>query len=72
MPNVTAEQVEQAEKGLARAKSAKGTAKSGARVEEYQRAAKDLTEVRRAFREQEEQAGRRTGFVSGDAAVSQE
>lgn len=72
MAQIEASEVAAAEEALLKAKSAKGDAKSGKRVDEYRKAADDLTAVRRAFREQEEQAGRRTGFVSGDAAEGEQ
>lgn len=65
---ITAEQVEAAESALIEAKAARGTAKSGAKFDAYRARAVELTALRVAFREQEEQAGRRTGFVSGAAA----
>jgi hypothetical protein len=68
---VTAQQVAAAEATLVAAKKAKGSAKSGVKVDEYRAAADQLTSVRTAFRQQEEQAGRRVGFVSGDAAEGQ-
>lgn len=68
MAEISESQVQAAEAAMIKAKGAVGTAKSGARVEAYRKAADDLTRVRSAFRQQEEQAGRRTGFVSGDAA----
>lgn len=68
MANITEAQVEQAEEDLRAAKRAVGTARSGAKVDAYREAADALTAVRTAFREQEEQAGTRAGFVSGDAA----
>jgi hypothetical protein len=64
---VTAEQVAAAEEALNAAKTAKGDATSGPEVEAYMAAAQDLTDVRVAFRRQEENAGRRVGFVAGDA-----
>lgn len=70
MARVTAQQVEQAQQAMLAAKSAKGTAKSGQKVDAYREAAERLTELRVAFRQQEEQAGRRVGYVSGDAAGS--
>lgn len=68
---VTASEVELAEDALRKAKAAKGEAKSGKKVDDYRTAADELTAVRSQFRQQEEQAGRRTGFVSGDAAGGQ-
>jgi hypothetical protein len=68
MSQVTEQDVEAAEAALVSAKKAVGTAKSGAKVEAYRAAADELTRVRVAFREQGEQAGTRSGFVSGDAA----
>jgi hypothetical protein len=64
---VTAEDVTAAEEALVKAKAAKGDHKSGAKVDAYQEAAQNLTDVRVAFRQQEENAGRRVGFVAGDA-----
>lgn len=66
--DVTEADVEAAEVELLAAKKAVGSAKSGAKVDAYRAAADELTRIRTAFREQEEQAGNRAGFVSGDAA----
>ena len=65
---ITEADVAAAEEALVAAKKAVGTAKSGAKVDAYREAANHLTAVRTAFRAQEEQAGNRAGFVSGDAA----
>lgn len=65
---VTEADVETAEAAMLVAKKAVGTARSGAKVEAYREAADELTRVRVAFRAQEEQAGNRAGFISGDAA----
>lgn len=62
------ESVEAAEGALVAAKRARGTAKSGAKYDAYREASENLARIRREFREQEEQAGNRAGFVSGDAA----
>lgn len=64
----TEQDVTDAEEALVAAKSAVGNAKQGAKVEAYREAADNLTRVRVAFRQQEEQAGTRAGFISGDAA----
>lgn len=69
MADVKAEDVQAAEAALLRAKKESHAApNSAAKRDTYQDAARRLTEVRTTFRQQEEQAGRRTGFVSGDAA----
>ena len=59
MAQITAADVEALEAELVTAKSKKGTAKSGAKVDAYMATAKKVADTRRAFREQEEQAGRR-------------
>ena len=68
MAQVTEQDVAAAEEALVAAKKSVGNAKSGAKVDAYREAADELTRVRVAYREQEEQAGTRAGFVSGDAA----
>lgn len=69
MAEVKAEDVETAEAAVLKAKKeSHGAPNSAAKRQNYQDAADRLTKVRVAFRQQEEQAGRRTGFVSGDAA----
>lgn len=68
---VTEADVQAAEERLVAAKGSVGNAKSGAKVDAYRAAADELTAIRSQFRQQEEQAGRRTGFVSGDAAGGQ-
>lgn len=68
MAQITADDVAAAEEALVAAKKAVGTAKSGAKMDAYREAAEELTRIRGGFRAQEEQAGNRAGFVSGDAA----
>lgn len=68
MADITEAEVTAASEKLLAAKKSRGTAKTGAKVDAYQAAADELAKTRSAFRAQEESAGRRTGFVSGDAA----
>ena len=68
MAKVTEQDVTAAEEALVAAKSALGNARQGAKYDAYREASDNLTRVRVAYREQEEQAGTRAGFVSGDAA----
>lgn len=69
MAEVRADQVEAAEKELQAAKKASHDAPNSVpKREAYNAAAADLTDLRVRFRQQEEKAGRRTGFVSGNAA----
>lgn len=64
MAQITEADVEAAAEKVRAAKRARGTAKSGAKFDAYLAAADELTEVRRAWREQEEAAGNRVGFVN--------
>lgn len=61
-------EVDQAEAALLEAKR-KAQRKSATNADQraYQEAAQELSNVRRAWREQEESAGRRTGLAGGDA-----
>lgn len=67
MAQYTEEDVLVAESVLLDAKEAKGDDTSGPAVDAYLEAANQLTQVRVGFRTQEESAGRRQGFVAGDA-----
>lgn len=71
MAKVTEADVEAAAERLRAAKKARGSAKSGAKMDAYLKAADELTAARVAFREQEEAAGRRRGFVAGDGTTGQ-
>lgn len=64
----TERDVDEAEAALIEAKKARGAAKSGAKFDAYLAAVAEVTRVRSGFREHEEQAGNRAGFISGDAA----
>ncbi len=61
---ITEEDVTQAEEAVVAAKKRRGDSRSGKTVDSYYNAADELTKVRRAFREQEVNAGRRTGPVA--------
>lgn len=67
MAQITEADVEAATEKMQAAKRSRGSAKSGAKVDAYLKAADELTAVRVAFRQQEEKAGRRRGFAAGDA-----
>lgn len=70
MPELTIADLDQAETRLQSAKKAR----RGKRMnhDDYQNVKREVVAVRRAWREQEEKAGRRTGFVGGDAVKSEE
>lgn len=70
MAKVTEQDVVQAEQKLRDAKGAShASPNSEAKRQQYRDAANHLSSVRVAFRQQEEDAGRRVGFVTGDAEM---
>lgn len=64
MAQITEADVEAASEKVRKAKTARGTSAKGKAFEAYLEAVDELTATRRAFREQEEAAGRRVGFVN--------